>query len=93
MSTNNRVLISCVSGEFEKPESPFPVFRWHLRHYLTRADCEVKVQEDFRQTDDRDTLEKLVATKAESASRFHEPVEFEGRAGYNFPWSREDTPA
>ncbi len=46
---NNRLFISCVSDEFEKPAAAFPGFRSLLRHYLTRADCEVKVQEDFRQ--------------------------------------------
>ena len=42
--TSNRLFISCVSDEFEKPEAPFPGFRGQLRHFLTRADCEVKVQ-------------------------------------------------
>ena len=55
----HRVFISCVSDEFEKAAAPFPGFRGQLRHYLTRADCEVKVQEDFCQTGDVDTVEKL----------------------------------
>lgn len=55
----NRIFISCVTDEFEKPAAPFPGLRANLRHYLTRADCEVKVQEEFRQTGDVDTLQKL----------------------------------
>src|SRR5207302_1050019 len=55
----NRIFISCVSDEFQKETAPFPGFREQLRHYLTRADCEVKVQEDFRQTADRDTVRKV----------------------------------
>ncbi len=45
----NRIFISCVSHEFEKPGSRFPRFRSSLRSYLTAADCEVKTEEDFRQ--------------------------------------------
>jgi hypothetical protein len=48
-TSGNRVFISCVSDEFEKPGARFPGFRSSLRRYLTAADCEVKVQEDFRQ--------------------------------------------
>ena len=54
----NRIFISTVSGEFENPSAAFPGLRAKLRHYLTAADCEVKVQEDFRQTTGG-TLEKL----------------------------------
>lgn len=56
---SNRVFISCVSDEFEKPEAPFPGFRGQLRRYLTAAECEVKVQEDFRQEGTLDTVQKL----------------------------------
>jgi hypothetical protein len=59
ISASNRLFISCVSDEFQKPKSPFPEFREQLRHYLTRAECEVKVQEDFRQDGQVTTLEKL----------------------------------
>ncbi|MCA8995082.1 MAG: hypothetical protein KDA88_24110 [Planctomycetaceae bacterium] len=55
----NRVFISCVSDEFEKPSAPYPGFRSALRDYLTQADCEVKVQEQFRQEGSLDTVEKL----------------------------------
>ncbi len=55
----NRVFVSCVSDEFEKPEAPFPGFRGQLRRYLTAAECEVKVQEDFRQEGTFDTVQKL----------------------------------
>ena len=51
-----RVFISCVSDEFEKPAAPFPGLREQLRHFLTRADCEVKVQEEFRQSGARKTV-------------------------------------
>lgn len=54
----NRIFISTVSGEFEKTTAAFPGLRSKLRHYLTAADCEVKVQEDFRRTHGG-TLEKL----------------------------------
>ncbi len=54
----NRIFVSTVSGEFEKAEAAFPGLRSQLRRYLTAADCEVKVQEDFRQTSGG-TLEKL----------------------------------
>ena len=46
-----QIFISCVSAEFKS-------LREDLRFYLTRADCEVKVQEEFRQTE-VDTVEKL----------------------------------
>ncbi|MCA9031624.1 MAG: hypothetical protein KDA66_12500, partial [Planctomycetaceae bacterium] len=55
----NRVFISCVSDEFEKPSAPYPGFRSALRDYLAQADCEVKVQEQFRQEGSLDTVEKL----------------------------------
>jgi hypothetical protein len=67
----NRVFISCVSDEFEKPNAPFPGFRGQLRHYLTRADCEVKVQEEFRQTGDVDTVEKLADFISKCAAVIH----------------------
>jgi hypothetical protein len=56
---NNRVFISCVSDEFDKPAAAFPGLRGSLRFYLTRAGCEVKVQEEFRQAGDVDTILKL----------------------------------
>jgi hypothetical protein len=58
-TAGNRVFISCVSDEFEKPGARFPGFRSALRDYLTRADCEVKVQEDFRQEGKLLTVAKL----------------------------------
>ena len=58
-TSGNRVFISCVSDEFEKPEARFPGFRSSLRKYLTAADCEVKVQEDFRQEGQILTVAKL----------------------------------
>src|SRR3954453_5561264 len=58
-TSGNRVFISCVSDDFEKPEARFPGFRSLLKGYLTRADCEVKVQEDFRQEGKRFTVAKL----------------------------------
>lgn len=56
----NRIFISTVSGEFEKASAAFSGLRSKLRRHLTAADCEVKVQEDFRQTSGG-TLEKLDA--------------------------------
>jgi tetratricopeptide (TPR) repeat protein len=56
----NRVFVSSVSGEFEHASAAFPGLRSRLRHHLTAADCEVKVQEDFRQTSGG-TLAKLDA--------------------------------
>lgn len=56
----NRIFISTVSGEFEKASGTFPGLRSKLRHHLTAANCEVKVQEDFHQTPGG-TLEKLDA--------------------------------
>jgi hypothetical protein len=58
-TSGNRVFISCVSDEFEKPEARFPGFRSSLRRYLSAADCEVKVQEDFRQEGQILTVAKL----------------------------------
>ncbi|MCP5539390.1 MAG: DUF4062 domain-containing protein [Akkermansiaceae bacterium] len=55
---SNRVFISCVSSEFERETGAYPGLRSKLRRYLTKAECEVKVQEEFRQTE-VDTLEKL----------------------------------
>ena len=59
MPHNNRVFISCVSAEFENPGAAFVGLRGQLNLYLSRADCDVKVQEQFRQAGDVDTLEKL----------------------------------
>jgi tetratricopeptide (TPR) repeat protein len=59
-SASRRVFISTVSGEFEKPAATFPGLRSKLRGCLARAGCDVKVQEDFRQTAGG-TLEKLDA--------------------------------
>jgi hypothetical protein len=58
-TSGNRVFISCVSGEFEDDGARFPRFRSSLRKYLTAADCEVKVQEDFRQEGKILTVAKL----------------------------------
>jgi hypothetical protein len=59
VADNNRVFVSCVSDEFQKDTAAFPGFREQLRGYLTSAECEVKVQEEFRQRGDADTVEKL----------------------------------
>ena len=59
MPTNNRVFISCVSDEFEKPTAAYPGLRSRLRDCLDRADCEVEVQETFRQEGAIDTVLKL----------------------------------
>ncbi|MBX7212210.1 MAG: hypothetical protein K1X78_28140 [Verrucomicrobiaceae bacterium] len=56
--SGNRVFISCVTTEFEDCTGPFKGFRTRIAKELRAADCEVKVQEDFRQTDE-DTVEKL----------------------------------
>jgi tetratricopeptide (TPR) repeat protein len=58
-TSGNRIFISCVSGEFENTDARFPGFRSSLRKYLTAADCEVKVQEDFRQDGQLLTVAKL----------------------------------
>jgi hypothetical protein len=55
----------------EKPESPFPGLREQLRHYLSRADCEAKVQEEFRQSGDRDTVEALAGYIERCADVIH----------------------
>jgi hypothetical protein len=70
----NRVFISCVTSEFEKSTSgptPFPGLRSNLRRYLTKADCEVKVQEDFRQEGQVDLVEKLDRYVRHSAAVIH----------------------
>jgi len=64
---SDRLFLSCVSSEFEHlhdkttggNSARFPGFRSALAGYLRRAGCDVKVQEDFRQTADLDTVEKL----------------------------------
>ncbi|MBC7965601.1 MAG: hypothetical protein H7Z17_06695 [Fuerstia sp.] len=53
------IFISCVSDDFEKQHARFPGFRSALAAYLRRADCHVKVQEDFRQEGAIDTIQKL----------------------------------
>jgi hypothetical protein len=70
-SANRSIFISCVSDEFEKPQAPFPGLRNQLRFYLTRADCEVKVQEEFRQTGGVDTIEKLAGYISKCAAVIH----------------------
>lgn len=57
-TSGNRLFISCVTKEFEDCAGPFKGFRSRMAKELRAADCEVKVQEDFRQTDE-DTVEKL----------------------------------
>ena len=69
-SKPNGVFISCVSDEFEKPAAPFPKLRSDLRHYLSRAGCQMIVQEDFPQTAE-DTVEKLAKLVRESAAVVH----------------------
>jgi tetratricopeptide (TPR) repeat protein len=58
-TSGNRIFLSCASDEFEKPEARFPGFRSRLDSSLTRANCEVKVQEDFRQEGKLLTVAKL----------------------------------
>lgn len=53
-----RVFVSAVSQNLESPTSLFPSLRSTLSQHLARADCDVKVQENFRQTD-VDTILKL----------------------------------
>jgi len=59
MASNNRVFLSCVSAEFEHEQAHFPKLRSRLRDCLDQADCEVEVQETFRQEGAADTLQKL----------------------------------
>ncbi len=59
-SASRRIFVSTVSGEFENDGAAFPGLRSRLRYYLAAAGCDVKVQEDFRQTAGG-TLEKLDA--------------------------------
>ncbi|MEQ1829077.1 MAG: hypothetical protein ABL921_24150 [Pirellula sp.] len=56
--SQNRLFVSAVTSEFENTKGPHPGLRAKLRNYLARAGCDVKVQEDFRQTP-VDTLQKL----------------------------------
>ena len=55
----SRVFISCASPEFENEGGRFPELRSDIASCLRRADCDVKVQEDFRQEGKVDTVEKL----------------------------------
>jgi len=57
-TSGNRLFLSCVTKEFEDCTGPFKGFRSRMARELQAADCEVKVQEYFRQTDE-DTVEKL----------------------------------
>jgi len=57
-SGSNRVFISCVSAEFQEGNAQFSGLRGELRKHLTRAGCEVKIQEELPQCV-CDTLEKL----------------------------------
>ena len=63
MRIPNRIFISCVTRELGD-------LRNLLRNCLARAECEVKVQEDFGQVD-VDTLEKLDAYIRTSAAVIH----------------------
>ena len=54
----NGIFVSCVSDEFEKDGAPFPGLRMQLRGYLARTRTNVRVQEDFPQTN-VDTVKKL----------------------------------
>ena len=63
------VFLSCVSDEFEKPGA-VPGISRPVRHYLTRADCEVKVREEFRPAGDVDTIEKLAGYIRKCAPSF-----------------------
>ena len=64
---SNRLFLSCVTPEFEFKQGATPQdngarfskFRSKLSAHLRRADCDVKVQEDFRQDGELDTVEKL----------------------------------
>ncbi|TWU02200.1 tetratricopeptide repeat protein [Stieleria varia] len=56
---SRRLFLSMGSDEFEKPDARFPGFRSAMAAYLRRADCAVKVQEEFRQAVEWDTVEKL----------------------------------
>ena len=62
-AARNRIFISCVTKEFSDLRSA-------LRSYLSRADCDVKVQEDFCQTPE-DTIEKLDAYIRTCAAVIH----------------------
>lgn len=53
------IFVSCVSDDFEKQYACYPGFRSALSAYLRRADCHVKVQEDFRQEGSINTVQKL----------------------------------
>ena len=55
---SNAIFISASTREFESETARFAGIRSNLRLFLSRADCEVKVQEEFRQTS-VDTIEKL----------------------------------
>lgn len=55
---SNLLFLSASTEEFESQTSRFPGVRSDLRLFLSRADCEVKVQEEFRQTT-VDTVQKL----------------------------------
>ncbi len=67
----NRVFLSCVSDEFEKLNSAYSGLRSRLRDYLDRADCEVEVQETFRQAGDVDTIQKLAGYIRKCAAVIH----------------------
>lgn len=43
------MFLPCVTKEFENDDAAFPKRRSRLRDCLDRADCEVEVQETFRQ--------------------------------------------
>ncbi|MCA9061165.1 MAG: DUF4062 domain-containing protein, partial [Planctomycetaceae bacterium] len=55
---SQQVFISCSTDEFERADASFAGLRTCLAKYLRRAECHVRVQEDFSQTHE-DTLEKL----------------------------------
>ena len=71
MSVN--IFLSTVSDEFR-------VYRDQLRTDLTRHNVEVKVQEDFRQTGDMDTVEKLAHYIRRCAAVIHLVGESPGAA-------------
>ncbi len=74
---SNCIFVSCVSDEFESAAAPFPRFRSDLRHYLSRAGCQLIVQEDFPQTA-QDTVEKLAKLLRDCAAVLHVVGELSG---------------
>ncbi|MDF1738620.1 MAG: hypothetical protein P1U86_05635 [Verrucomicrobiales bacterium] len=54
-----KIFLSCVNCDFRDPGAPFAGFRDRIRPYLSRGGLNVTLEEEFHQSANQETLEKL----------------------------------